>query len=252
VRTIIRTGFAAYLLLSTALWAQETAPPQQPAPEKTPQIKLNFLNVCTPNEAEKKELASALNKVSQKINYSGDFEVTRGRTVSNKEGAAKYVRLRREVIGDANFSNVLFLLSVDDKNTTETLVLKVKDPKDLVSISIEDQISAGAAKPTTVLDTDTPASHIKMERFGKTAIALARCENADQSSYEPLFAQATQLIAQYRKTLGLRTMFRTDLAWLSTPNTPPTDKAKTPSTKSTKPAGAKSSAETKPAAKHLN
>src|SRR3954469_23335742 len=91
VRTIIRTGFAASLLLSAALWAQETAP-QQPAAEKTPQIKLNFLNVCTPNEVEKKELASALNKVSQRVNYSGDFEVTRGRTVSNKEGASKYVR----------------------------------------------------------------------------------------------------------------------------------------------------------------
>src|SRR5947209_1194837 len=107
VRTIIRRGFAASLVLSAALWAQETAP-QQPTPEKTPQIKLNFLNVCTPNETEKKELASALKKVSQKVNYSGDFEVTRGRTVSSKEGTAKYVRLRREITGDANFSNVLF------------------------------------------------------------------------------------------------------------------------------------------------
>src|SRR5205823_3590411 len=101
--------------------------------------------------------------------------------------------------------------------TTETLVFKAKDPKDLLLISIEDQISAGAAKPSTVLDTDTPASHIKLERFGKTSIALARCENADQSNYEPIFAQASKLIAEYRKTLGLRTVFRSDLTWLSAP-----------------------------------
>ena len=47
--------------------------------------------------------------------------------------------------------------------------------------------------------------------------------------YEPLFAQATQLIANYRKTLGLRTMFKSDLTWLATPESPAKDKAPKPS-----------------------
>src|SRR6185312_11370526 len=81
----------------------------------------------------------------------------------------------------------------------------------------DDQISATAVKPASALDADTPATHIELERFGKSSIALARCENRDQSTYEPLFTEATKLLAQYRKALGLRTMFRNDLTWLSTP-----------------------------------
>lgn len=157
-----------------------------------------------------------MNKVPPKVNYSGDFEVTRGRTVSDDK-ASKYVRLRRELADDPVFSNVQYSLSSDDKNITETLVFKVKDPKDLVLIALEDQISASAAKPASALDADTPASHIKLERFGKTALALARCENRDQSEYEPIFAQATRVLSVYRKVLGLRTVFRSDLAWLAQP-----------------------------------
>ena len=238
-------------MLSAVLHAQDAAP-QQPSSDKNPQIKLNFLNVCHPNDAEQKEIAAALKKIPQKVSYTGDFEVTRGRSVNDKE-TSKYVRLRREV-NDANFNNILYSLSVDEKNTSETLVFKTKDPKDLVLVSIEDQVSAGAAKPASVLDTDTPATHIKLERFGKTAIALARCENGDQSAYEPLFTEASQLIAQYRKTLGLRTAFRSDLTWLSAAETSGRA-AKTTKPSSSK-AGSKPAAkpgnETKQPEKHLN
>lgn len=237
----IRAAIAACLVSCGAAFTQDAAP-QQPS-DKGPKIKLNFLNVCTPSDAEKQEIASALNKVPAKVSYSGDFEVTRGRTINEKEGPSKYVRLRREVIGDPTFNNVLYALSSDAKNTTETLVFKAKDPKELVLVSIEDQISAGAAKPAELLETDTPANHIKLERFGKTSIALARCEN-DQSAYEPLFAQATKLIASYRRTLGLRTMFRSDLTWLALPESPANDKPRS--------AAPKASSETKPAGKHLN
>lgn len=231
--------------------AQQSPAPAQPQPaqqsgEKTPQIKLNFLNVCTPPEAEQKEIAAALDKIPARVTYSGDFEVTRGRSISEKEGPSKYVRLRRELSNNALFNNVQYSLSADAKNTTETLVFKTKEPKDMVLISIEDQISAGAAKPSSVLDADTPASHIKLERFGKSSIALARCENTDQSVYEPLFAKATKLIADYRQALGLRTMFRSDLTWLSAAgdSSAKTDKTSKPK----KTAGS----ETKPAGKHLN
>src|SRR5438046_2637745 len=97
VKHLVRAAFAASFLFSLMTWAQETAPSaQQPSADKSPKIKLNFLNVCTPSDAEKSEIAAALNKIPAKVNYSGDFEVTRGRSVNEKEGASKYVRLRRE------------------------------------------------------------------------------------------------------------------------------------------------------------
>ncbi len=239
------------ILFATAAFAQQAPTTAQPqSGGKDPQIKLNFLNVCTPTDAETQELQSALNKVPAKVTYSGDFEVTRGRLISDKEGASRYVRLRRELAGDPLFSNVQYSLSSDDKNTTETLVFKARDPKDLVLVSIEDQISATAAKPASVLDADTPANHIKLERFGKSSIALARCENRDQSAYESLFAQATKLIAQYRRALGLRTMFRNDLNWLSAPEAAAAS-PKAANRASTKPASGKPP-ETKSGEKHLN
>src|SRR3954462_12278065 len=87
----VRLFLAGCLLLSARLCAQDA--PKQP-PSNNPQIKLNFLNVCTPNETEQKEIVSALKKVPDKISYTGDFEITRGRSISDKEGASKYVRLR--------------------------------------------------------------------------------------------------------------------------------------------------------------
>ena len=198
-------------------------------------------------------MSAALNRIPRKVSYSGDFEVTRGRTVNDKE-ASKYVRLRREIT-DAYFNNILYSLSIDEKNMTETFVFKTKDPKDLVAISIEDQVTAGAVMPTSMFDADEPATHIKLERFGKTAIALARCENADQSAYEPLFSQATQLMAQYRNTLGLHSAFRSDIAWLSASSTPAkSDKPTRPGTSKpgTKSNPASPAPETKPTEKHLN
>jgi hypothetical protein len=43
---------------------------------------------------------------------------------------------------------------------------------------------------------------------------LAHCENVDQSTYAPIFAEGSKLFAAYRKSLGLRGAFRSDLTWL--------------------------------------
>ena len=57
---------------------------------------------------------------------------------------------------------------------------------------------------------NTPASRVRLERFGKSSIALARCtgsENGpppDQSAYEPLFRSASEVLANYRSLLGVR------------------------------------------------
>ena len=61
---------------------------------------------------------------------------------------------------------------------------------------------------------DTPVNRIKVERFGKSSVGLSRCDGADQSIHEPLFKQASEIMARYRAALGLRTAFRSDVAWL--------------------------------------
>ncbi|MCU1305675.1 MAG: hypothetical protein JWN45_370 [Acidobacteriaceae bacterium] len=227
-------GFAMVFLVAP-VFAQEVPAPTAPAQAEpkpatqTPPVKVNILNVCAPSDTEKQEIADALKKVPKRAVFSPDFEVTRGRTSVPGADAARYIRLRRELTGDPVFNVVQYSLSADPKETQEVLVFKAKDPKDLLLISIEDNISASAAPPGTALQTDTPASHVKVERFGKPSIALARCENADQSSYESIFSDSSKVMAGYRKSLGLTGMFRSELAWLSA----------APKESSTKPASAK-------------
>jgi hypothetical protein len=124
---------------------------------------------------------------------------------------------------------------VDEKTVIETLVLRMRDTKDFFEISIEDRVSAGVAPLPTVVAADTPASRIRIERLGKSSIALARCEGADQSAFEPLFRDASSLTAQYRKALGLRNAFRQEINWLGS-----AEPAKSPAPKkSAKPAADK-------------
>jgi hypothetical protein len=66
-----------------------------------------------------------------------------------------------------------------------------------------------------VIESDTPASRLRVERAGKTTLGLARCEDVDQAAYEPIFAQASTVLADYRRILKLRTMLASDIAWLS-------------------------------------
>jgi hypothetical protein len=215
------------LLALTAFAAAQDAPkPQDQPPQQGPPIKYNYLNVCNPSDAEIAEISTALDRVPGKASFAQDFEVTRGRSTMQDADPARYIRLRRDLAGDAIFSNVQYSLSTDAKNTVETLVLKLKDPKELFSISFEDQVSASAAAPATVLDVNTPVSRIKLERFGKSNVVLARCPGADQSAYEPLFTKATALLAAYRRSLGLHTMFRMDINWLSTKPAKPASKPK--------------------------
>ncbi len=90
--------------------------------------------------------------------------------------AADWVRVRREFPDATLFSNVQYSFSVDAKNMVETLVLRVRDPKPdgLMEISIEDSASA-VASAAAMLSSTTPVSRVRLERFGKSSVALARC-----------------------------------------------------------------------------
>jgi hypothetical protein len=193
--------------------------------QQQPPVKVNVLNVCTPSSDEQKEIASALARVPKQPLFSQDFEVARGRSslgeapgflqagqsaqMSDEPSIANWVRLRREFSLQALFSTVQYSFSNDGKTMIETLVLHVRDPKDLEQLSIEDSASS-VTTPAAMLGTSTPASRIKLERFGKSSVVLARCSSSeggpapDQTAYEPLFSSASTIMTNYRALLNAR------------------------------------------------
>lgn len=220
------------LVLACAVATACACVAQAPASQQ-PQVKVNVLNVCTPSADDQKEIASALKGVPQKPSFSPDFEVDRGRslldpganplamskatTVSTETTAvADFVRIRHDLTGGA-YSNVQYSFSRDEHQMVETLVFRVRDPKELLQVSIED--SASSVTPAaTMLSSTTPASRIKLERFGKSSVVLSRCQAGvegaapDQSAYEPLFTSASSLMSAYRDLLGARRLIPEELA----------------------------------------
>jgi hypothetical protein len=183
-------------------------------------VKVNILNVCTPGTEEQQEMRSALARLPKAPAFVTDYEISRGISTVEEGKSAKYVRLRREFKSDSPLQTVQYSLSSDAENTIETLVFRGRDVKVLFALSIEDKLSTSVSRPSTVIQTDTPASRLRVERAGKTTLALARCEGADQSQYEPLFSQASAALADYRRVLKLRTMLASDIAWLNSGSTP--------------------------------
>ena len=198
-----------------------------------PQVKVNMLNVCAPSPEEQQEIASALARIPKQPLFSPDFEVDRGRSTleerpdflkagesaqfSSDSGTAEWVRIRREFAVQAAFSTVQYSFSHDPKNMVETLIFHVRDPKDLMQVAIEDNASA-VTTPATMLSTSTPASRIKLERFGKSSVVLARCPGTegnpppDQTAYEPLFQSATAIVTNYRNLLAAKSTVPAELA----------------------------------------
>jgi hypothetical protein len=208
---------------------------QQPTNQQTPQIKVNVLNVCTPSPQEQQEIASALAGIPKHPAFSPDFEVDRGRSVldpsSNplmasgtaqpaaEKSVADFVRMRHDISGSSQYSTVQYSFSRDAKQMVETLVFRVRDPKDLLQLSLEDSASS-VTTATAMLTAPTPVSRIKLERFGKPSVVLARCSSmetgqpVDQSKYEPLFASATATLSSYRDLLNARTLIPEELTRL--------------------------------------
>ncbi len=225
-----------FLLLTLSfLWGSPLAGQQPAAQPRQPPVKVNVLNVCTPSPDEQKEIASALARIPKQPLFANDFEIDRGRTgleeppgflqpgsgarPSSDPGSANWVRIRREFSVQALFSTVQYSFSVDPQNMVETLVFRVRDPKDLLQVSIEDGAS-NVTSPAAMLAASTPASRVKLERFGKSSVVLARCAGAqgappDQSAYEPLFQSASAIMTSYRGLLGARTAVPEELARLS-------------------------------------
>ena len=146
-RILSPTVLSAVLVLTLAQGIAAQDQSANPASNQ-PQVKVNMLNVCSPSAEEQKEIAAALARVPKEPLFGGDFEVTRGRStmtdmpsflkpgqsthVAGEPSVASYVRIRREFSVQALFSSVQYSFSNDGQNMVETLVLHVRDPKDLI------------------------------------------------------------------------------------------------------------------------
>jgi len=226
---VSQTFWIASWLLLGGVWAVAQDAPAQ----KTPPVKVNVLNVCTPSQEDQQLIAAALASIPKRPSFSADFEVDRGRSVldpssnplmatwamasAGDTAIADFVRMRHDLGGNSPFATVQYSFSRDPKQMVETLAFRVRDPKDLLQLSLEDNASA-VTTAAAMLSSSTPVSRIKLERFGKSSIVLARCSSmetgqpVDQSKYEPLFASATAALEGYRDLLGVRALVPEELA----------------------------------------
>lgn len=222
-----------YIFLFSLATIGQAQQKSETAASQQPQVKVNMLNVCTPSAEEQKEISSALARVPKQPLFGKDFEVSRGRStltempamleagapghVPGEPSVANYVRIRREFSVQALFSLVQYSFSNDGQTMVETLVLHVRDPKDLIQVSLEDSASA-VTSSEAMLDANTPVNRIRLERFGKSSVALARCQASegrpapDQSAYEPLFRSASEVFTNYRGLLGVKAVVPEELA----------------------------------------
>jgi hypothetical protein len=218
-----------FLLAPVVVLSQESNPSSQ-----KPEVKVHMLNVCTPSPDEQRAISAALTQVPRKPSFSEDFEVDRGRSVLDQsvnplsaisaavaapaeKSIADFVRVRRDITGSGTYSTVQYSFSRDSRQMVETLVLRVRDPKELLQVSIEDSASS-VTSAAAMLGSGTPAARIKLERFGKASVVLARCTGTadgppvDQSAYEPLFGSASSLLSNYRGLLGAATLVPEELS----------------------------------------
>jgi hypothetical protein len=199
---------------------QQTAPTASATPAPTqqpgqPPVKVTYLNVCAPGTEEQAEIKSAFARVAARPAFARDFEVSRGRTTVEDSKDSRFVRLRKDMSVESALLTAQYSISSDDTNTIETLVVRTRDPKQFHELALEDRVTSGAVAAASVLSMDTPVTRIRLERFSKPSIVLTRCPDQNQSAYEPLFRQATDIMSEYRKAMGLRSTLSGDINWIN-------------------------------------
>lgn len=192
------------LLLASFLLAQTDPQKQQT------EVRVNVIDVCTPDEEAQQQIADALSLIPEKPSFARDFEISRGRSTLPEAPVADWVRVQREFPDEAVLRNVQYTISVDEKSIIETLVFHVREQGSVLQMIMDDRVTAPAS-PEAVVASDTPARRIRIERFGQPSLVLARCPDVDQARYEPLFHQASRVLAHYRNTLDVRRIVPADL-----------------------------------------
>jgi hypothetical protein len=204
---------------------------QQAAGSANSQVRVNYLNVCSPSVADRQQIAGTLERISAHPKFAEDFEVARGRStlsgsdllMQNVDPAARegpvsdWVRIRRDFPASSSFVSAQYSFSVNQGSVSETLTFRAREAKDVIQVSISDSVSSPAA-PAQVARVNTPAERIRIERFGSSSVVLARCPGSDQSQFEPLFSRATELIASYRSALRVASIIPGEIARLPKSN----------------------------------
>lgn len=195
---------------------------------------MNYLNVCSPSAEDRQQIAGTLESISAHPHFAADFEVARGRsTMSNSdllaasraeagappaadtadESVSDWIRIRHEFPGSSPFVNAQYSFSINPGQVVETLTFRARNAKDVIQISISDTVH-GPDSPAQAARLNTPAERIRIERFGKASIVLARCPSADQAQFEPLFTRASTLLASYRASLRVPAVVPAEIARL--------------------------------------
>jgi len=221
----LRSGLLTILLAAQPLLGQQAPASQTPSPQ-TPQTKIqvNFLNTCHPGQGELDEMRRALVRVKDRPMFASDFEISRGITTLNEaearaagapDGSAAtpsaWVRIRKEFPEKAVLTDAQYSLSAEGSSSSEVLALHLRDTKEVLQIIISDSVTGS---PTQVAQADTPPDRIRIERFGKASIVLARCNGIDQSAYEPLFDAARGVLEKYRVAMAVKTVVPAEFAHL--------------------------------------
>jgi hypothetical protein len=207
--------------LSAELAAAQESPPPAAAPQT--RIQVNFLNTCRPAPGDLEEMGRALERVKEQPSFAADFEISRGVTTLTEAearaagappgsgGPSEYVRIRKELPENAPLTDAQYSLSVEGSSASEILALHLRDSREVLQILISNSVTGN---PAQVVKLDTPPDRIRIERFGKASIVLARCGAVDQSAYEPLFQAAGNILEKYRTAMAVSSLVPSELAHL--------------------------------------
>ncbi len=197
LKDALRCGVLLSGVLAGVAWAQELPSAPSASGGGQPKIQVNFLNTCRPAQGDLEAMGRALAQVKERPRFAADFEISRGvttlteaeaRAAGAPEGSAaepsSWVRIRKEFPEKAVLTDAQYSLSVEGNSASEALALHLRDSREVLQILISDTVAGSAAQ---VVSAATPPDRIRIERFGKASIVLARCGGVDQSAYEPLF-----------------------------------------------------------------
>lgn len=178
--------------------------------QEKPKVQVNVMNVCTPGTVEQAQLAVALEQIVLRPSFGPDFEVARGRTTGG--GVSDWVRLRREFHGDPVLSNVQYLITESGHRVQQKIVFhtKASGPGELLQLSLEAETGEGVTA-AQVLSSAVAPTRIRLERFGGPSLVLARCPQAEQGVYEPLFRRAAERFAAYFAALDVKRLAAAEL-----------------------------------------
>jgi hypothetical protein len=203
--------FVLAAALATVCGGQSAAPP---APDLKQKIQVNFVNSCRPSAAEADEIRRALAQLKERPTFSADFEISRGVTTLTEEEAratgapegsasspSAWVRVRHEFAPRSPLTDAQYSLSIAGGAVSEALALHLRDTREVLQVLLSDTVTGTADQ---VLRTGTPPDRIRIERFGRSSLVLARCATLDQSSYEPVFAAAREIFENYRRAMAVR------------------------------------------------